>query len=97
MKSIEVALFELRVFKISLCLNAHEKHVGLQQWLARIQRSPVKNFLFCFVQHGALHCTTRYWMKIFRDKEWQSVEVITAKLQEFFHPILLKPTNFKCS
>jgi len=46
MKSIEVALFEL--FKISSCLNAHEKHVALQQRLTRVQRSPVKNFvLFC--------------------------------------------------
>jgi len=29
MKSIEVALFELYVFKISSCLNAREKHVAL--------------------------------------------------------------------
>jgi len=29
MKSIEVALFELQVFKILSCLNAHEKHVAL--------------------------------------------------------------------
>jgi len=55
----------------------------------------VKNFLCCFLQHGAFHFTAKYWMKIFKIKEWQSIEVLTAKLQEFFGPILLK--NIKIS
>jgi len=35
--------------------------------LTRVQRSPVKNFLSCFVQHGTLHFTVKYWMQMFRD------------------------------
>jgi len=31
MKSIEVALFELQVFKISSCLNAHENITTINQ------------------------------------------------------------------
>ena len=68
MKSIEVALFEFQACKISSCLNAHEKHVALLQRLTRVQRSPVKNFLCCFVQHVAFHFTAKYWTKIFRYK-----------------------------
>jgi len=60
MKSIEVALFELWVFKISSCLNAHEKHLALFQRLTTVQRSPVKNCLCCFVQHGAFHFAAKY-------------------------------------
>jgi len=59
MKSIKVAVFELQAFKISSCLNAHEKHVALFQRLTRVQRSPEKT-LCCFVQHGAFHFTAKY-------------------------------------
>jgi len=41
-------------------LHAHEKHVALFQRLTWVQRSPVKNFLCCFVQHGAFHFTAKY-------------------------------------
>ena len=55
----------------------------------------MKNFLCCFVQHGAFHFTAKYWMKIFRDKgviiNWSS----NSKTPRIFHPILSK--NIKIS